>query len=1238
VLAEGRFRLDAVLGSGAMGVVLRAYDASLGRPVALKALRQASAEHVYLLKHEFRGLAGISHPNLVELYELFTEQDSCFFTMELIEGRSFVKHFDEARRAGSWGPLQLATLRGCIAQLAAGLGALHAARQAHRDIKPSNVLVGPHDRVVLLDFGLAAPLRVERLRAPASGMYGTLFYVAPEQIFGEPASMAADCYSIGVTLFEVLTGRVPYDGPAAEIIAAKQTFPPPRPGQLASGIPVWLDEAVTRLLDPRPERRLGLAGLEERLDGASDATPRARPASLPDEGRALPPRPFVARAPELQVLRDAFAEVRAGAPAAVEVCGVSGIGKSELALRFLAELEEDGRAIALRGRCHPQESVPFKALDPIVDELSHALLGGSAAVSSLDAESARALLRLFPVLGRLPAIAQAADTAGPSPTLDPQQLRRQGILALREILVRLSAELPIVLWMDDVQWSDRDSAPVLREILRGPGAPRLLVVASYRPADALDSALVATLGDLAADDEIVRHRIDLGPLALDDAEQLARGLLERTAAPVDAGFARAVVEESEGSPFFVGELVRHLIHARSEDRARMARPPAIAEVTRARLDVLAPEARSLVELVAVAGGPIEAALVLDAAGLGAAGRPFLFRMCNQSLLREGEARGARPETLETYHDRVRETLLTALEPDGLRTRHRQLAEALSARPTADPEALLRHFLGAGDEASAAQHAQRAAEQAAAALAFERAAELYQTAVHLRGDRDDDWPLLAARAAALGAAGRGATAGGIYEDAARCAARQAIDAETVASLATSAAEQYLYAGLLQDGLRILRRVMHELDVPIPATPRAALRSAAGLRFRFFLRGSRAEPRASGLATRRELLRLDAMWKAARGTAMLDHTLGDVLALRHLLGALELGEPSRMVRALCMEAASEATVGGRWLRRRSQRLIESAGRLAQTTGEAYDEGVVLVHRAATALLAARFADCVAHAREAEAVFRQRCTGVAYELNIVHSFHCGALALLGRLKELDALTSTYLDEAQLRGDRYALAFFRSGDLVLLPLASGDADRALRQVDESLAGIPDDHFNSFHFYHLLGAVRVELYRGAGRDAWQRVAAAWPAVRAAGFLQLESLGTVLHYLYGCAALGAASSDPATPPSRQLVRAVERAERFLRRVTIPTGAPLGAVLRAGLHGLRRDRATQLETIGEAIAGCEAAGMALHREALRLQRAQLEGASDAETGRAAALGWMAAEGVCEPLAMARCIAPVPGAHA
>jgi len=1227
-LGGGRFRIEAELGSGTMGVAYRAHDVRLGRAVALKTLHRADAEHVYELKREFRRLAGLSHPHLVKLYELFASDAECFFTMELLDGCDLVGGVRGALEPGAaLDAVQHARACALFVQLARGLSALHDFGQMHRDLKPSNVMLTSDERVVLLDFGLASPLNEARLRGPRDVFHGSLIYAAPEQFWGSDAREAADWYAVGAMLFEALTGRVPFHGTLEELVFVKQSRVPPRPAELTEGIPPALDDLVVALLDRVPEQRPDAARVLQVLAaGARAAAPSPAPLPVPKVSG-----PFVGRERETERLGEWLDEVRVRGAAIGHVRGVSGVGKSELVQRFLASLPEDA-AVVLRGRCHAQESVPYKAMDPLVDDLSHLL--SLAPGPRLPREQREALRRLFPVLGRVPELGGRASSED---AVEPQELRRRGFRALRELLAALGEGAPLVLWIDDAQWGDRDSASLLQELLRGPDAPRILLLLTYRAGIEDRGALLAALDEEVP--SVPQHALDVGLLAPDQSAALVEQLLGALSSQASQVLKARIARESAGSPFFAGELVRFLMQHPIE-RTSLAERLGVAQVTMARVERLAPEALDLLELVVVAAGPVAGEVVLQASGAGAAGWPLLLDLCGQCLLREGGSRGERPDTVEAYHDRIRETLLATLAsaPERLRQRHLQLAETLLARPDSDPQDLLQHLVGAGDEARAAEHALRAAEQAAEALAFEHAAELFATAIRLRGTRADDWSLRVRRAQMLAAAGRSASAARLLEEAAGDAAGAA-DPEQTASLQGQAAEHYLYAGLLADGTRLLREVLRRLDVPIPADPRAAIRTSMRLRLRFLLRGAKVEPIDPRRRSPRRLMRLDALHGAARGAVMLDHRLADALAMQNLLGALELGEPSRALRALCMEASSEANVGGRWLRRRSWALLDQAEALAARTGAPYDRAVVLVNRGAVSLFSARFRDAVAACEEALELFRTSCVGAAWEVTVCNSFLAAALAQRGELRALRERTRVLLDEARARGDRYSIAFFQSSDCVIEALGRDDPAGAIAGADAALVGVPDEHFTSLHFGHLIAVVRVHLYRGDGGRAWALIEDAWPRLRASGFLSLEGIGLVLYYLRGCAALAAlepaAAGSPAALASGRsaafLRRQASRVERRLRRVSLPTGPALALAIAAGLHASRGERAQSIAALGKAIDAFDAVDMALHRESARVLLGLV---SDDAAQTAAARAWMADQEVRAPIALARATIPGP----
>src|SRR5207248_10334737 len=185
----------------AHGRVFQASDRQRQMPVGLQVVRQSQGAGLETFKQEFYPLADLHHPNIITLYELFAADPPWFFTMELLAGaahfQSYVRsHPDE--------------LRSAVGQLALGVAALHAAGKLHRDLKSSNVLVTPTGRVVVTDSGLAAAVGRGDGRGP-SGLVGTVPYMAPEQGADRPVSPAGDWYSVGVMLYEALTGRLPVD-------------------------------------------------------------------------------------------------------------------------------------------------------------------------------------------------------------------------------------------------------------------------------------------------------------------------------------------------------------------------------------------------------------------------------------------------------------------------------------------------------------------------------------------------------------------------------------------------------------------------------------------------------------------------------------------------------------------------------------------------------------------------------------------------------------------------------------------------------------------------------------------------------------------------------------------------------------------------------------------------------------------------------------------------------------------
>ncbi|MEO8551543.1 MAG: protein kinase, partial [Kofleriaceae bacterium] len=955
-----RFEILRRVGAGGMGVVYEAIDRERDRRVALKTFRAISNDALIQLKDEFRALQDVQHENLIRLEELIEDAGNWFFTMELIDGVDFVEHVGTSSRGptGSMlgreqtldladpngaeplsprlprGALDEAKLRHALVQLVDGLDALHAAGKIHRDIKPQNVLVTRDERVVILDFGLVQD--VSR-GDPAGEVVGTVSYMAPEQAAGDHVGAAADWYAVGALLYEALTGRVPFDGHYMHVMAEKQERLPSRPSAVARDVPADLDELCMRLLQVDPAARPTGIEILDQLRGGRARLPSMRlPRVTAQAGRL-----FVGRNAQLAVLDAALAEASAHATVAV-VRGVSGVGKSALVKQFLeSRLDADRATIVLAGRCYERESVPYKAFDGIIDELTRFLGGLSpASLDELLPERVAFAAQVFRVLRGIPAIARRGRPAEP---LDPQHQRALLFAVVRELFEALARRYRLVLVIDDLQWTDAESLALLRALLRAPDAPAILYLATLRPTEAAAIAIPEIEQAIALAASC--HDLTLDALSAEAAEELV-GRLASAMGVSPSQSARAIATEAQGHPLFIQELLQH-------------GAPAGASLDDAIMDRVARlggRERLLIELVAVAGRPLAQATLARAADVefgDLAGDVDTLRAMN--LIRSSGTR--RNDAVEPYHDRVRGAVLAGLAATARTRAHLQLASALEEAQKPDPETLANHWRDAGKPERAVGHALAAADQAVAAVAFGRAARLYRMALELGiPTADEQRRVEVLLADALANDGQGPTAAQAYLAAAANAPAPGAD-DRKRRLTRRAAEQLLRAGHINEGLAHVRTVLADMGIRVPTSPRVALASLLYQRAALRLRGLRYTPRAEAECPADELERIDACWTVAL-LGFVDTLRGADFGTRHLRRALAAGEPHRLARAVAVEAVYASNIG-RGDEPRARELLALATQLATISGSAYADAFV---RGATGVVehaAGRFAIARHHA---------------------------------------------------------------------------------------------------------------------------------------------------------------------------------------------------------------------------------------------------------------------------------------
>ncbi len=1170
-----RFTLVAMLGAGAHGVVYEADDESSGRPLALKMLTRFDPDELYRFKREFRVLADVSDENLVALHELFIDDAGAFFTMELVRGTDFLSYV----RGEDFEHLDLSRLRAALRQLCQGLQALHGYGKLHRDLKPSNVLVSEEGRVSVADFGLAEELA---LVASERDLVGTPAYMSPEQAAGLELLPASDWYSVGVVLYEALTGTLPFAGCfGKQMLIVKQGPEPPPPSSLVADVPEDLDQLCAELL--RRDAHARPSGLE--VLARLGPGPRVRSTWLP----ASPPAAF-GRAQELACLHEAFGHARAGQPGRAAVLllhGASGTGKTTLLDAFVAGLDEE--VVVLRGRCYERESVPYKGLDALVDELRAHLHGrGRGGEPPLPVVGGPSLARLFPVLGDVEGIGHGQAEVPE----DPVERRRQAVQALGELLVRLVRRGPLVLVLDDLQWCDADTVAVLAALLRPRTRPGMLVVGSHRDDDVGSSSAVAVLRDelTRLRDELRFDTLAVEPLGADDARALALELLgDRHDA---AGLAAAIAAEAEGSPLFIAELARHV------DAERMLadeRGLTLDDVIRARAAELPPPARALLELSVLAAGPIEQATLVEAAAVE--GAPEMLALLRSRCF--VRTHGARPiDPIEPFHDRIRTAIAGGLGPEQQREGHARLAAQLERRQ-ADPETVAAHLLGAGEPHRAGRYVAQAAASAAEALALKRAARLYALALELVPAGEALRQSLRVQLAeVLAHDGRSAEAATTYLEACR-EAEAAAQPAAVVSLRRHAAEQWLRSGRVDEGMQQLAAVCEAIGLRFPADPRLALAGLVYQRARIRVRGMEFIERPASHIDPRLLLRIDTTWTAATGLQQANVIVGQYFQAQHLLLALEAGEPHRVARALGVEAMYAATSGSEGAAQVDV-LLERVLGLARRLDDPRARAVAELAAGTADLYRGRVAEALPHLVRAEELLRARCSNVAWELSMVRTFLIMVLYYLGDFAGLERTMAEALEDAAERDDLHTTLMIRVAFGPMPALAAGDLPRARAALAECEAQCPSQLETSTYAYvRMLTRARIERYAGCPFAAWKSLEDQWPAVVRSLMLTKQPFRTFLFYDRACTALWVAHRA-AAPRRAAMLREAKTSAAKLRRQGTRWARTVELSIAAVLAHVEGRRGEALERALACERGLQELGMSVYAAAMAKRRGELQG--------------------------------------
>ena len=803
-----RYHIVREIGRGGMGVVYLGRDVRLDMDVAIKFRGITHTDATLWIKREFRAVASLRHPNLVELYELVAHERSCYFTMEYLRGidpRRYVERrplvsspahdsllaaqstrsavpLQEAHTAMSDPPearsatdvfgrsipnLDVARVRSVLTQLAEGLAFLHARGVIHRDVKPSNVIV-VDGAVKLLDFGLALEQRRQGEDvARETRVVGTAAYLAPEYLSRLVVGPEMDVYALGVLMFELCTGSPPFGGTLHVLARSSTRFQIPRVSETNADIPPDLDLLIERMLAQDPEQRPTAFDIVAQITG-SLTTPRRR-----REVR------FIGRNRELAQIAERIADPTPRGRL-VLITGPSGSGKTALIDEAIGRARGT-ETLIWRGRCHERERVPYRAFDLIVDDLATELAGDPRLAREID--HAAALASVFPVL------ALVLGSRGDEPAATDLRVERErALLALTQMFGHLIGGARAVIVIDDLQWADEDSLELLSVVVEKVGRP-LTVIASWTTHATVGQPPHALLERLGATAEV--H--DVPVMSASDLEQLIAEL----APSVPLVRIAAAAALSAGSPYLAELIGREIGEADVAD-------PHEAEVR--RLGRLSTAERSVAEIAALSGGTASFEQLKALAELPSERLQSVLRGLEDARIVRATPATTGDPVYVFYHQRLRETLTASMTDLARRALHERFATWFE-RMTPDPGQLAYHWQAAGHAQRAAHWAVAAGDAARAQLAWGLAADWYARSFELGADAAIRERL--AECQFLG--GKLAAAAIEFREIARTseigAAPGLGDRWRV-----RAAESYLKLGELERGLRVLDDVLERRGAP------------------------------------------------------------------------------------------------------------------------------------------------------------------------------------------------------------------------------------------------------------------------------------------------------------------------------------------------------------------------------------------------------------------------------------------
>lgn len=812
-MIKNRYYIEEKIGDGRLGTVFKATDIRFNRSVALKVLSASFSEGaIALFLQQARQIIELTHPNIVAVYDCDEEHGLSFMIEEYVEGQTLRDLIDDRPEQ----PFPFDMALGIAENIVRALEYAHSHGVVHGDLKPKNVLMA--DKIKISDFGLG------RLESGKSLLHidvplalVTAHYLAPEQVLGHPIDARTDLYALGVILYELFTGHLPFEGSDHEVMEYHRSRSPTPLRDLNPALSPALEHLILKLLDKDPTKRYAKAYQVRRILASMTTITSGLRYEQSFTRQQWPP--LVDREEPLRRLMELWTETKQGRGQMAFIIGEGGSGKTRLTQELT---RRTGHAALLIGGC--PEPGHNRAYQPYIEALKAYLTSAFLAAGSptdITTDPIRQVIRqmaqFIPEIERLlPLFLEKGETIPDQPGLKP--------VSMADLMEEATAQRPWLLILDNLHRADLSILKLFHYLGRHCPHMHLMIVGVYRPGE-LDQnpALSEMLADL--DQYPGYSLIELDPLGQGEVQSLLEGIWSQKA-PAD--LETAIYRRSQGNPYYVVELVRGLgdegVVSLRDDRwhfapvVEMNLPRDIRETILRRFHHLPKGAQNLLNLASVLGRTFEFEELHKLSDLS---EWNVMENLDIALERQFITEVPAERIFRFTHAEIQRVLYESMDPLKRQLIHREAGEALKRHYQTDSEQaaelLAHHFLQAKEIEQGLHYSLQAAHRAEAIYAYQNALDWYNQGLKLleaseQEDNSARYALLLGRERMYGCLSR-------HQE-------QAADLESLQSLAQAADEPDIWATVYNRQARYNRLTSHLAEATSAAEAGlAAARQAA-----------------------------------------------------------------------------------------------------------------------------------------------------------------------------------------------------------------------------------------------------------------------------------------------------------------------------------------------------------------------------------------------------------------------------